>query len=865
METENTIEKPLSRPARTWLMLRVAGIIFLSYLFAAVSVLFLVTLASVELAGVIVLLRLGLAGFMIRLLRKHGSLIGVFFSCLWSKKAAEFRIALRPEEAPELFSLLTGLSQRLEVNPPDVVQIEMGVNAWVKLKGYRQGAGQTILGIGYDLLAGLSQREMEAVLAHEMVHAKLIRRGFKSWLGAGLGRIVRLATTLSGVVQAYRRAKQTFDLAEWFMEKADGLAKRGARLVAAYSRQDEFDADRGAAELCGAGPIKSSLVKLNELNRLAARLPWRERVAQMQLGQGFSQWLARELALAETMPPNGTEHEVFNNYSTHPLLRDRIAALPDTGQDAETDPRPAVLLLAKPDAVAEKLITEIQRVQAAEEVKDSKQLQAWGKKTRRRAKLQPNQSLGVFIMIGAVVGGFFVITGLHLPWPAWLVVLAAAGGGAALFKFGRYKDKNVLPIPDFSTLKESWSREPLKDIESRQKEIESEVLKPFAHAINEDKVAAALLLESFSALGRCDYLRAHVAARLSIKNNNRVIEPQIALAIASSALNQGAQWVHLLNALQKTTGLKSFNTAWGGAWTFILAGDWAAAEALLDFVLNLRPDNSTILSLRAICQGRRGKHQSAILSARQAVAADPQGCEQRKLLINLLVEGGWLREAQDQMAQMPEEHRKDKELILASVRLHLTQQNFAAAEEWTQHLQQAATGADTLIQLGGAYELARQHERAAGFYRQAVLSAHYPEALLGLARVEKERRNQEEARRFLLAALDTSKPPGPKGLGSLPLLGQILGHLVMLEKPAPKCHAWIASLRGGNAPPGLANKNFLVYATDPDGAENHFNAMIAAMNPGAPPLTDGTISWEAAPKEQQPAVPVRPGVQGILN
>ncbi len=65
----------------------------------------------------------------------------------------------------------------------------MNAIAWVKLKGYRKGSGKTTLGIGYDLLAGLPEAEVEAVLAHEMVHARLVQRGFiLRSLGCATGR-----------------------------------------------------------------------------------------------------------------------------------------------------------------------------------------------------------------------------------------------------------------------------------------------------------------------------------------------------------------------------------------------------------------------------------------------------------------------------------------------------------------------------------------------------------------------------------------------------------------------------------------------------------------------------------------------------
>ena len=37
--------------------------------------------------------------------------------------------------------------------PPQVF-LEMGAGAWVRLRGYRRGAGKVALGLGFDLLAG---------------------------------------------------------------------------------------------------------------------------------------------------------------------------------------------------------------------------------------------------------------------------------------------------------------------------------------------------------------------------------------------------------------------------------------------------------------------------------------------------------------------------------------------------------------------------------------------------------------------------------------------------------------------------------------------------------------------------------------
>src|SRR2546425_12855370 len=126
----------------------------------------------------------------------------------------------------------------------------MHTTAWVQLRGYRRGAGRTSLGIGFDLLAGLTASEVEAVLAHELAHARLVQRGFSRWLKKGLARLSQVTTELSACATAYRQANARSDLAETTMRGFDALTRRAARLVATYSRQDEFAADQIGRASC---------------------------------------------------------------------------------------------------------------------------------------------------------------------------------------------------------------------------------------------------------------------------------------------------------------------------------------------------------------------------------------------------------------------------------------------------------------------------------------------------------------------------------------------------------------------------------------------------------------------------------------
>src|SRR5213078_4458969 len=394
-------EKPLSPAARAGLVVNAAVTILLFYLTAILFMAGFTALALLLLLVTMAAARFGMASFVGRLLQVPVRLLGILGRKLWLPSETAYRVALTPEDAPVLFAISGALSQRSALVPPESIAIEMHTNAWVELRGYRRGAGRTSLGIGFDLLAGLSVSEVEAVLAHELAHARLVQRGFSRWLKKGLARLSQVTTELSACATAYRQAKARSDLTEATMRMFDALTRRAARLVATYSRQDEFAADRGAVELCGAGAIRSALGRLEVLDEAASSLPWSERLARLQPGEAFTAWLVSEL----TGPGRGDGRESLRHavdpYSTHPALRDRLAALPAEDPSLR-DTRPGIALLVDPDRVAGRLVAEIQRVTAVQERKDTRQL---ARDTRKLCRAEGIGGPVALLGVGALIAG----------------------------------------------------------------------------------------------------------------------------------------------------------------------------------------------------------------------------------------------------------------------------------------------------------------------------------------------------------------------------------------------------------------------------------------------------------------------------
>jgi Zn-dependent protease with chaperone function/tetratricopeptide (TPR) repeat protein len=856
-------DKPLSGSSRAALFCAAGGAILLSYLLSFVASIIVVVVIAFQFVFLVAAIRFGGSALIARAMEGSTQLLLIFVRSFWLRKGAEYRVALHESDAPNLFARVRALCLKADVEMPREISVEMTVNAWVRLRGYRRGKGETTLGIGYDLLAGLTEREMEGVLAHEITHAKLVQRGYKSWLNRGLARMGQLAWRLSARVEGCRRIKKSPGLAGMLFNVADRHTRLAARLVAACSRQDEFDADRGAAALCGAGAIRSSLLKLDPLAERARRLPWNERVARLQLGEGFTHWLVDELASASFAPAQAEKPNLFFKYSTHPSIADRLAALPSDAGDSPNQPVPAINLLANPDKVAETLISEIQKVAAEEERKDSRRLKRWTRGNGARMYLHPLQTLG--LLLAGIGGG----TGLII----WLVVgpstgllcftLAAMSVGAFAHRFFRYRERLSLPVPEFAQLRAPRGpRAEVTDawVKEREAELNTRVSK-----LRRKKRELELASVAYEALGRRDYVMAHIAARLCLKVNNKSIEGAIGMAVSAAALGQITQVHQVLNFLQRVTGMKIPSASWGAGWALALCGDWEPAEAFLEKRSQQTPAHPTVLLMLAYCQSKRGKLQNAVSLARQVCSASTPDTERTKFLIDLLLGAGYLAEAREQLRRLESSISDDAELILMMARVSLLLKDLAAAEQWTQLLKEKNAGAHFFVRLGQLHETARQNAKAVELYGQALENGFYPEALVGLGRLEAEAQNKEQARKHLLAALDVDRPLPEKAAGPLPLFHPVLRQLLALHPPVSNCRAWVATLNGGVAPRGLEHKSLLIFAPDRQQAEASLYTIFTAMQPKTPPPPPACVGWVEGRREQQPDGPVLAGVQCVLN
>jgi tetratricopeptide (TPR) repeat protein len=253
------------------------------------------------------------------------------------------------------------------------------------------------------------------------------------------------------------------------------------------------------------------------------------------------------------------------------------------------------------------------------------------------------------------------------------------------------------------------------------------------------------------------------------------------------------------------------------------------------------------------------------MNARASCSQKPGNKEYARVLIDLLLSGGFLNEAEEHLTALESEIPNDTALMLSKIAFLMMKRRFDAADELTAILVQKITDKHELLRLGTIYETARQDGKAGDYYTRAIEAAHYPEAYLGLARLALHRKDKEAAKANLLAALDTEKTLGENGVGALTLFHVIVGMLRGLRNPDPNCRAWLASFPEASCPKEFEKVALLVVAANIEEARKFVEEIFCAIQPKESIYLPKYTKWEEAPGEQQPVGPAQPGVFGVAT
>lgn len=234
---------------------------------------------------------------------------GAIISLLMSKTMAKTSMGLhmidQPRNADEAWIVETvrKLATTAKIGMPEVGIYEGEPNAFAT-GAFKNSA---LVGVSTGLLQGMTRDEVEAVLAHEVAHIangdmvtmtliQGVMNTFVVFLSRVIGSLVdgflRRGDDSSGPGIGYMITTMVLDLVLGFL---------AAIIVAWFSRQREFRADAGSAQLMGRRQPM-----INALHRLGG----------MQPG-----------ALPQSMQAFGITGGLGKLFSTHPPLEERIARL----------------------------------------------------------------------------------------------------------------------------------------------------------------------------------------------------------------------------------------------------------------------------------------------------------------------------------------------------------------------------------------------------------------------------------------------------------------------------------------------------------------------------------------------------------
>ena len=257
------------------------------------------------------------------------------------------------QDQPELFEMITAVSQATGEAMPAEVFLISDVNAWVAQRGGILGIGsKRVMGLGLPLMQILTVTQLRAVLAHEFGH----------YYG-GDTRLGPLVYNMRGAIgrTIYNLARQNSFLYKPFAWYGSGAL----RLTQGVSRQQEHAADELAARTVGAKPLADALSMIHA--GAIAYVPYLQQevgpLLSLKVRPVFAVGFAHFLSAPriEKVVAEETAREIAqgksNPYDSHPPLRERLAELAKLmqGKTPEAD-APAASLLRRLDALEAELL-----------------------------------------------------------------------------------------------------------------------------------------------------------------------------------------------------------------------------------------------------------------------------------------------------------------------------------------------------------------------------------------------------------------------------------------------------------------------------------------------------------------------------
>ncbi|HEY3297120.1 MAG TPA: M48 family metallopeptidase [Armatimonadota bacterium] len=869
------IEKPLSKRDQYLLLTGATSVLLLGYLFSAASLLIICLIVLFEFLGYLLLIRVAIGYFLLKPMRWMARIAGVLARSLSLPVGDSAGITLSRSDAPELFAMVEDVAGKVGVSPPGAVMMSMDRNASVELHGRSTGKGHTVLWLGYDVMAVMSANELEAIIAHEMAHARLVHRGWSHWLTGGVVRIARFAQTLNEIKSSLKDDRKTSYTVNSLLFVADALGRAAARLQAGYSRQEEFAADLLASDTCGSQITGRALLKWHMASHLRQSISRREKLIRLGREEDYAAWTRSTL-----LPNDDAETEHLQKivldptqkapYDTHPSLPERLAAIGYTEMLLTSTDNFAISLLSNADAVLKSLDFERQRKELLWEKEDSAQVRAGTTKGLGDRRVKQGRffsglliALGLFLVSGVVYWG---VTAQNAQERAGIL---PAGATACMFiamgivAYLQYRRERIpLPVPRFAKWIDAWTEKgATADDCEWYNSLETELKAAVPSNLRKRKELAVYWGDlCFKALEDCDYKTAMIAADNCLRYDKRSAEGLLGSGISRSYFKLHSYAAPLDKAAKIYGGTTS--VTWALGWVGMNWNDCKYAQGYLLETENRWSSVPGVLGVLALCLKMSGKPAEAISHLQIARNLDVDDVALRRLLVGLLLICG---EAKEALSELNEVERLEPDTLFVlsvSVWAETLLGHSEKAEELSCAYLAKYPGAESLFDIAVAFRDGGLEEQSLNYFERATEAGFHPEALLALAEARLSKKDMLEARRLALLAIDQTKEAAEGAEPASSLFYNAFQVLNATNGDPVQCRASWVSHRPPVTITNVSTVKMLVCAPTPEQSQSILNEMLAAMYPGLAP-SEESLRWSHPAPEDIPKTPVSPGIHGM--
>ncbi|TMO83398.1 protease HtpX [Pseudoalteromonas spongiae] len=196
-----------------------------------------------------------------------GSFISLFMSKWMAKKSTGAHVIEQPRSDVEKWLVERVAEQAKKAN---IAMPEVAIYDSPEMNAFATGPSKnnSLVAVSTGLLHNMSQDEAEAVLAHEVSH---IANGDMVTLtliqGVVNTFVIAISKVLAGIVDNFLNSDEeesggswTYFIFDMIFQVLFGIL--ASFVVAYFSRQREFAADKGAADLVGADKMRAALERL---------------------------------------------------------------------------------------------------------------------------------------------------------------------------------------------------------------------------------------------------------------------------------------------------------------------------------------------------------------------------------------------------------------------------------------------------------------------------------------------------------------------------------------------------------------------------------------------------------------------------